>query len=454
MERTITLTQAQLRKLQVIDRYRSKSITRKKAAELLRLSERQVTRLKKGIEAEGAEFVINKNTGKTPAHAISEEIKLKILKIREEAAFRESNFTHFREILESDYQITISYTALRSILKEAGIRSPKTRRQRKRGKKRRERKAHPGELLQIDATPYEWFNTPLKYALHGAIDDASGKITGLYMTQNECLFGYEEMMRCCCLKFGVPQSVYSDKHTIFRSPKTGKLTVEEEIQGKTVNLTQFGRAMHELGIDIIYANSPEAKGRVERMWQTLQSRLPVEFAKRGITTVSAANKFLQEEYIDMFNKRFAVAPAGDSIFVPVSATSALDSILCIKVQRKTDKTGVFSFKGKTFQLVKDGKSFSLPKKEITLMISPSTGMRAQYQTFVYSVKRCEPSEVPVTLQAEKKVSSVKEKHSEAVSPHLKHSSDEWKAIWWFEDYSETLRFLYDLFFAKQQSSRQ
>ena len=134
MERTITLTQAQLRKLQVIDRYRSKSITRKKAAELLRLSERQVTRLKKGIEAEGAEFVINKNTGKTPAHAISEEIKLKILKIREEAAFRESNFTHFREILESDYQITISYTALRSILKEAGIRSPKTRRQRKRGK--------------------------------------------------------------------------------------------------------------------------------------------------------------------------------------------------------------------------------------------------------------------------------------------------------------------------------
>ncbi len=156
----------------------------------------------------------------------------------------------------------------------------------------------------------------------------------------------------------------------------------------------------------------------------------------------------------MFNNRFAVAPAGDSIFVPVSATSVLDNILCIKVQRKTDKTGVFSFKGKTFQLVKNGKSFSLPKKEITLMISPSTGMRAQYQTFVYSVKRCEPSEVPVTLQAEKKVSSVKEKHSEAVSPHLKHSSDEWKAIWWFEDYSETLRFLYDLFFARQQSSRQ
>lgn len=272
------------------------------------------------------------------------------------------------------------------------------------------------------------------------------------MTQNECLFGYEEMMRYSCLKFGVPQSVYSDKHTIFRSPKAGKLTIEEEIQGRSVNSTQFGRAMHELGIDIIYANSPEAKGRVERMWQTLQSRLPVEFAKRGITTVSAANKFLQEEYIDMFNAHFAVPCTAESIFVPVTDTSVLDNILCIKAQRKTDKTGVFSFKGKTFQLVKDGKPFSLPKKEITVMVNPRTGMRAQYQNFLYSVKRYDATEKPSSSQS-KKLSPVKEKQAEAVSPHLKHSSDKWKAIWWFEDYNETLLFLYELFFAKQQASR-
>ena len=452
MKGTITLTQAQLRKLQVIDRYRSKAITRKKAAELLGLSERQVTRLKKGVEAEGAAFVINKNTGKKPAHAIKSETKERILQIRAESAFQEANFTHFREILETDYQIIISYTALRNILTEAGIESPKSKRQHKRGKRRRKRREHPGELLQIDATPYEWFGTSIKYALHGAIDDATGKIAGLYMTQNECLFGYEEMMRCCCLKFGVPQSVYSDKHTIFRSPKTGKLTVEEEIQGKSVNSTQFGRAMHELGVDIIYANSPEAKGRVERMWQTLQSRLPVEFAKRGITTVSAANKFLQEEYIDMFNALFAVPCTGKSIFVPVTDTNILDNILCIKAQRKTDKTGVFSFKGKAFQLVKDGKPFSLPKKEITVMVSPNTGMRAQYQSFLYSVKRYEPVVKPASSQ-DKKLSPVKENRTEAVSPHLKHSSDKWKAIWWFEDYNETLLFLYELFFAKQQASR-
>ena len=184
MERTITLTQSQLRKYQVIERYRSKAITRAKAAELLGLSERQVTRLKKGIEAEGAEFVINKNTGKTPAHAITAETKERIISIYGEAAFQRANFLHFREILESDYKMVISYTALRNILKSAGIESPKSKRQRKRGKKRRDRRDHPGELVQIDATPFEWFGGLIKYALHGAIDDATGRLVGLYITQN------------------------------------------------------------------------------------------------------------------------------------------------------------------------------------------------------------------------------------------------------------------------------
>jgi hypothetical protein len=113
---------------------------------------------------------------------------------------------------------------------------------------------------------------------------------------------------------------------------------------------------------------------------------------------------------------------------------------------------VFSFKGKTFQLFKDGKSFALPKKDITVMVNPNTGMRAQYQNFVYSVKRCEPSKAPVkSVQA--RTSPVKQKRVEAVSTHLKHSSEKWKSIWWFEDYNETLLFLYDLFFAKQQASQ-
>ena len=281
MEEKITLTQKQLRKYQVITNYIEGHITRKKAAEMLNLSERQVSRLKKGVNNQGAAFVIHKNTGRASAHAVKKEVKEKILEIHSQSAYTEVNFLHFKEILETDHNIKVSYSLLHSILQNAGIESPKKQKRRKTEKKRRPRREHPGELLQIDATPYEWFGGTIKYALHGAIDDATGKITGLYMTQNECLFGYLETMRRCICKNGVPQTVYSDKHTIFRSPKTGKLTVEEEINGKTVNLTQFGRAMYELGVDILYANSPEAKGRVERLWETLQSRLPVEFKREA-----------------------------------------------------------------------------------------------------------------------------------------------------------------------------
>ncbi len=116
-----------------------------------------------------------------------------------------------------------------------GLKAPKKKKVSRRTK-RRERKPHAGQLIQIDATPYEWFKTSITYSLHGAIDDATSQIVGLYLSQNECLHGYLETMRQCCLEFGVPQTIYSDKHTIFRSPKTGKLTVEELIAGKTVTL--------------------------------------------------------------------------------------------------------------------------------------------------------------------------------------------------------------------------
>lgn len=173
------------------------------------------------------------------------------------------------------------------------------------------------------------------------------------MTQNECLFGYLEMMRQCCLDFGVPQSVYSDRLTIFRSPKTGQLTVDELIAGKTVNLTQFGRSMHELGVDLIFAKTPQAKGRIERLWVTLQSRLPVEFAMRSIKTINEANVFLKD-YRFIYNEKFSVPAEADSLYVPLQDTTDIDEILCIKHKRKTDNAGTFSFKGRCFQILEEG----------------------------------------------------------------------------------------------------
>ena len=443
-EGLITLSQEQLKTFKVINSFIDKSITREQAAELLSLSPRQISRLKKGILESGAESLIHKNTGRKPVHAVSDETKEKVLAIHALPEHQGVNFLHFKDILLEDYEIALSYTSLSSILKNAGIESPKKKKVRHRTH-RRKRKPHPGQLIQIDATPYEWFGGTQKYALHGAIDDAKGDIVGLYMTQNECLFGYFETMRQCCLDFGVPQTIYSDRHTIFRSPQTGKLTVEELIKGKTVNLTQFGRAMHELGIDMIHAHTPQAKGRIERLWVTLQSRLPVEFAKRGIKTLEEANEFLKT-YRFTYNQKFSVTAEADPIYVPLQSGINIDEILCIKHARKTDNAGTFSFKSRCFQILDNGFPIISARREINVLINPRFGIRVEYKGKTYSTIRY------LKPQKQNANTKVPKKMVQTVTPHLIHSSNEWKQIWWAEDCNLALKFLYELFFEKQQSA--
>ena len=446
-EGKITLSQEQLKTFTVINRFIDKSISRQQAASLLGLSTRQITRLKKGVLTSGAESLIHKNTGRKPAHAVTDETKEAVLKIYSRPELSRANFLHFKDILLADFGIALSYSALSSILKNAGFESPKKKKIRHRTH-RRTRKPHPGQLIQIDATPYEWFGGNTKYALHGAIDDATGNVVGLFLTQNECLYGYLETMRQCCVDFGVPQTIYSDNHTIFRSPKTGKLTMDELIAGKTVHLTQFGRSMHELGIDLIFAKTPQAKGRIERLWVTLQSRLPVEFAKRGITTVADANRFLEEEYKELCNQRFSVEPEAESIFVPLAEGMDIDTILCVKHKRKTDAAGTFSFKNRCFQILDEGFPIINARREIEVLLNPRYGIRIAYGGRIYeTIRYLKPQNKNASIKVSKKVVKTVEPHLQ-----LRHSSDEWKAIWWMEDYNLSLKFLYELFFEKQQSA--
>lgn len=446
-EGLITLSQEQLKTFTVINRFIDKSITRQQAAKLLGLSERQISRLKKGVLESGAESLIHKNTGRKPAHAVTDETKEAILKIFLSPELSGINFLHFKDILLDDYGIDISYTALTSILKSKGIESPKRKRIRHRTH-RRKRKPHPGQLIQIDATPYEWFGGNVKYALHGAIDDATGNLVGLYMTQNECLFGYFETMRSCFITCGIPQTIYSDNHTIFRSPKTGKLTVEELIEGKTVNLTQFGRAMNDLGIDMIFAKTPQAKGRIERVWETLQGRLPVEFARRGIKTLSAANRFLETEYLAMFNSKFGVKAEAEPIYVPIAKDTDIDDYLCIKHTRKTDAAGTFSFKNRCFQILDKGFPIVSARRSITVMMNPRFGIRVAYNGRIYDTIRYVRPQKP----SPKKMPAKKALKEIDTHLQLRHSSEEWKKIWWAEDYNLSLKFLYELFFKEQQAS--
>jgi hypothetical protein len=236
----------------------------------------------------------------------------------------------------------------------------------------------------MDTTPFNWFGDKRQYSLHGGIDDATGKIVGLYMTKNECLQGYFETTRQIILHYGIPISIYSDRHAIFLSIYAGKLTIEDELEGKVCNDTQFGRALKELGITIIPAWSPQAKGRVERLWETLQSRLPIEFGLAGISNIDEANEFL-ESYICEFNKLFAVEPSeAESAFRPLEESINLDNILCVKKKRKVDNGGIFTFYGKQFKIEpRADQPIIPPKSEVKVLVRSIPEILVEYNGNYY-----------------------------------------------------------------------
>jgi len=382
----ISLTREEHIRLDVLSKANAGFITVREAAEKLGISERQIQRLKKEVRDKGPAALIHKNTNRVPSHALTKETKAKILAIRKKSGFKDSNFKHFQELLAVNHQIEISYSALYRLLTDEGEKSPKKRRRFKKHR-RRKRQEQAGSLVQIDASPFDWLGNGTKFSLHGTIDDATSQVTGLYLCKNECMLGYHEVMRRMIGVFGIPDAVYADRHTIFRSPNVDKAKAVDAPADMKVKETQFGRAMTELGIHIIAARSPQAKGRIERLWGTLQSRLPVEFEVNRIKDVESANSFLQS-YIFAFNSELAVEPEDcESAFLPLEDGVILDHILCIKEIRKLDNGQVFSYKGKSFQIESSAYSNWIPPKaEITVMTSPQIGIKVAYKNLVFDVK--------------------------------------------------------------------
>lgn len=350
-------------------------LTVKQAAERLNLTPRRIKQLKKEFKENGAVAVIHGNSNRTSPKKKDKSLCESVLKIRANPELSNSNFTHFREILSNFYNIDLSYSTLYRLLTENNIKSPKKRRKKKKQHPTRERKAAEGLMLQADATPFPWFGNNINYTLHGFIDDATGKITGLYICKNECLLGYLEVLRQTLTSFGIPLSLYPDRYSVFfvNPHKEKDFSIEEQLHGVTKRVTQFGRIVDRLGIDMFPAHSPEAKGRIERLWDTLQSRLPVEFAMRNITTAGEANEFLKE-YIQMFNKQFSVeARESFSAYVPVPHTCDLDRLLCAEYQRVLSSGSTISLNGKTF-FIQQNKFRA--KTKVTVLLSEKHGLRA------------------------------------------------------------------------------
>ena len=371
----------ELKRISIIQSVVDKKRTQKEAAIALKISDRQVRNLVKRFKEEGAEGLKHKNKLHKPSHALQQNIIDKIVKLKLSDNYIDTNFAHFKDLLNEREGITISYSALYNILKSHNINSKKSHRDKK-IHRRRKRKECEGLLVQTDGTPYDWFGIGKMYSLHGYIDDATGKILGLYMCENECLLGYLEITRQMLENYGSPVAIYSDKFSVFFPAKSQKLTVEDELNGKKKPTTQFKRIMDSLGVELIAASTSQAKGRIERLWETLQDRLTIEFKLNNITTIEDANNFLPS-YIEKYNAQFAIEPSNKkSKFIPIPAYIDLDLLLAGKWARVLDSSGTFTIQNHKFQVADKN---ILPGAKVDVYISHKIGIIVLYNKKRYEV---------------------------------------------------------------------
>jgi transposase len=322
-------------------------MTNKEAAASLGVTCRQLRRLKSKYDQEGEEGLIHGNRGRKPTHALLDELKTQVLRLYSEKYY-DSNFCHLTELLSENDGINLSSASVRRILKSAGHESKHLRRGRVKKHSPRDRRTQAGMLWQTDATPYEWLGEKVgKFALHAAIDDATGIVVGASFTEHECAVGYSRTLQEGIRTYGIPLALYSDKHTIFRSPKD-KLTIEQELDGEQIPLSNLGKAMAELGIRHIKAGTPQAKGRVERLWETLQDRLPVELRLLGVKSIKDANKVLPE-LIARHNRKYSVSPAERTVaYMPLEREVNLDHVFATRETRKIGGGDDISYKNATY----------------------------------------------------------------------------------------------------------
>ena len=304
--RTITLNPKQQREVEILTRLEAGALDVATAAELLGVGARQVRRLRARFRQEGMAAVIHGNRGRAPANRTDPALVERIVALAGPAG----------QVPRSERLSPAGAAGAGGADRDRPLdpRSPAQAGWRAAGapsrrppvhRRRRLRRSAEGMLLQIDGSPFDWLEERgPKAALIGAIDDATGKILFLLFRPTEDQVGYLLLLRSIAQRYGLPMSIYHDRHTILRSPK--QPTLEEQLAGQTP-MSQIQRIMAELGIESIPAYSPQAKGRIERLWGTLQDRLTKELRLAGITTLEQANAFLPG-FIERYNARFAKPP--------------------------------------------------------------------------------------------------------------------------------------------------
>lgn len=296
----------QWRRLDVVERIQRGEMTIAEGSKALGISKRQMKRVRKRIRLEGQIGVVHRNTGRAPKHKASQLVRDRVVALRR-GLYAGFNDEHFTEKLREKEQLDVSRSSVRRWLREAGIASPRSRRAPKH-RRRRDRRPQAGQMILWDGSRHDWLEERgPRLCLMGAIDDATGELLpGAHFVEEECTLGYLCVLQALVKEKGVPVTAYMDRHgSLKRNDKNW--TLDEQLAGRQ-EPTQVRRALNELGIQVLYALSPQAKGRVERLWGTLQDRLVSELRLVNACTSDEANELLRR-YRFEHNERFAVPPA-------------------------------------------------------------------------------------------------------------------------------------------------
>jgi hypothetical protein len=326
---------------EVILRAAAKKITWIQAAEILGVSPRHMRRWKEKYEQFGFFALFDGRRGRASPRRVPSAVLDEVLRLYREQYF-DLNVRHFHEKLVSEHGHAVSYTWTKGVLQGAGL----VKRQPRRGthRKRRQRRPLPGMLIHIDASQHQWFCDERWHDLIVILDDATSAIYYAQLVEQESTRTVLRALRQVVEEQGLFCSLYSDRASHFwLTPKVGEAVDRQA-------LTQVGRAMRELGVQMIPAYSPQARGRSERSFRTWQGRLPQELRLAGISTSGEANRFLRERYVAEFNERFAVAASGEgTAFVPCTR-SDLDRVFCLQHERVVARDNTVSFARLTLQI--------------------------------------------------------------------------------------------------------
>jgi len=334
----IMLRQRELKRLHVIHKVLERTMTQKEAAGLISLTERQIHRIVKRIREEGDQGIRHRSRGRPSNRKLP--FKDRIVQLYRKS-YPDFGPTLFTEKLSEREGITVGRETVRTWLIEEG--EWKKHRKRKTHRQWRERKEHYGEMLQMDGSHHDWFEgRGPACVLIGYIDDATGRAYGRFYEYEGTIPAMDSFKRYIT-KYGLPISVYLDKHTTYKS-----WVRRDDFQEKEP-ISQFGRSLSELGIRMLFAHSPQAKGRIERLFNTFQDRLVKEMRLKGVKTIEEANRFLAS-YLPVHNRRFSVMPKKNENLHRTVKGIDLDRVLCIKTERTLKNDHTFQFNGRLYQI--------------------------------------------------------------------------------------------------------